>query len=147
VRGPGANVKTQYAVQAVIYLARQEGPQVAPVSEIAAALGISPKFLEDILGALRVAGIVRSRRGKEGGYQLVTAPADLSVLELVQAVEGPVLAASHETGGPLARVAGQAFDRALDAATAVLAATTVDQLVDEALRLEVERAPAYMYHL
>jgi Rrf2 family protein len=147
VRGPGANVKTQYAVQAVIYLARQERLQPVPVSEIAAAVGISPKFLEDILGALRVAGIVQSRRGKEGGYQLVPAPADLSVLEVVQAVEGPVVAALRETGGPLARVTLRAFDRALDAATAVLAATTIDQLVDEVLRLESERRSAYMYHL
>jgi Rrf2 family protein len=67
VRGPGANVKTQYAVQAVIHLARRERNRVVPVSEIAAALAISPKFLEDILGALRTAGIVQSRRGKEGG--------------------------------------------------------------------------------
>ena len=147
MRGPGANVKTQYAVQAVIYLARQDRLQPVPVSEIAAAVGISPKFLEDILGALRVAGIVRSRRGKEGGYQLVPAPADLSVLDLVQAVEGPMAAVPRESGGPLAHVASRAFDRALDAAAAVLAATTLDQLVDESRHLDAARAPAYMYHL
>jgi Rrf2 family protein len=147
VRGPGANVKTQYAVQAVIYLARQERIQVAPVSEIAAAVGISPKFLEDILGALRVAGIVQSRRGKEGGYQLVPAPGDLSVLEVVQAVEGPVIIPTRQNDGPMAQVTAQAFDRALDAAMAALAATTIEQLIGEAVRLEAERGSAYMYHL
>jgi Rrf2 family transcriptional regulator, cysteine metabolism repressor len=118
-----------------------------PVSEIAAAVRISPKFLEDILGALRVAGIVRSRRGKEGGYQLVPAPADLSVLDLVQAVEGPMAAVPRETARPLAGIAARAFDRARDAAVAVLAATTLDQLVDESRHLDAARAPAYMYHL
>jgi len=146
VRGPGANVKTQYAVQAVIYLARQERLQVVPVSEIAAEVGISPKFLEDILGALRAAGIVQSRRGKEGGYQLVPSPAGLSVLELAQVMEGPA-AAAREPGGPIAQVTARAFDRALDAATAALAELTIEQLVEEARRLEAERAAAYMYHL
>jgi Rrf2 family protein len=147
VRGPGANVKTQNAVQAIIYLARRERSQVVPVAEIAAAVGISPKFLEDILASLRVAGIVQSRRGKQGGYQLVPAPGDLSVLEVVQAVEGPILTPSRENDGPMAQVTAQAFDRALDAAMTALAVTTIEQLVGDACRLEAERGPAYMYHL
>ena len=173
MRGPGANVKTQYAVQAVIYLARQERLQVVPVSEIAAAVGISPKFLEDILGALRAAGIVQSRRGKTefllcilkarahrgilrlakpvepravNRHALVPSPAGLSVLELAQVMEGPA-AAAREPGGPIAQVTARAFDRALDAATAALAELTIEQLVEEARRLEAERAAAYMYHL
>jgi Rrf2 family protein len=140
-------VKTRYAVQAVIYLARQERSQVAPVSEIAAAVGISPKFLEDILGALRAAGIVQSRRGKEGGYQLIPAPAELSVLQVAEALEGPVAAATRETGTSIAEVTVRAFDQALEAATALLADLTIGQLADETRRLESEETPAFMYYL
>jgi Rrf2 family protein len=147
VRGPGANLKTQYAVQTVIFLARHEGPGVVPVSEIAGSVGISPKFLEDILAALRAAGVVQSRRGKEGGYQLVRAPAEISVLEVVQALEGPIAAPEREAEHPIARATAQAFDRALAAAAGLLAQLTILELAETAERMEAEQAPSYMYYL
>jgi Rrf2 family cysteine metabolism transcriptional repressor len=147
VRGPGANAKTRYGVQAVIYLARQERERVVPVSEIAISLAISPKFLEDILGALRTAGIVRSRRGKEGGYMLTTAPEGLTVLAVVRAMEGPDSSPERETDGPLGEVTRRVFECARAAAVAQLAERTIDQLVEDARRLEGERAEPYMYHL
>jgi Rrf2 family protein len=147
VRGPGANAKTQYAVQAVIHLARQERDRVISASEMAAAMAISPKFLEDILGALRTAGIVRSRRGKDGGYALTAMPAELTVLDVVRAVEGPDAAAFRGPDGPLAQVTVRVFECALEAAAALLAERTIDQLAEEMRRLEAERAAPYMYHL
>ena len=147
MRGPGANVKTRYALEALIYVAGQEEARVTPVSEIAAAVGISPKFLEDILGALRTAGILRSRRGKEGGYQLVPTPAELSVLRVVQALEGPAASSPGEDRGPIAQVAAHAFAQALEAAMAVLAALTLDQLVEGARQIEAAGSAAYMYYL
>lgn len=147
MRGLGANVKTRYAVQAAIYLARQEPAAIAPVSEIAAAVGISPKFLEDILAALRAAGIVRSRRGKQGGYQLVPVPGELSVLQVVEAMEGAAPTASCEREPALTAVTAHAFDQALAAATALLAALTIEQLADELRQREEEERPSYMYYL
>jgi Rrf2 family protein len=147
VRGPGANAKTQYAVQAVIHLALQERHQVVSVSGMAVALSISPKLLEDVLGALRTAGIVQSRRGKDGGYTLALAPAELSVLDVVRAVEGPDGAAGREAEGALAQVSAQAFETALAAAIKELAGRSIEQLAEEARRLEAERTAPYMYHL
>jgi Rrf2 family protein len=147
VRGVGVTAKTQYAVQAVIYLARQEPLTVAPVSAIAAAIEISPKFLEDILAALRSAGIVQSRRGKDGGYLLTRPPAELTLLEVVQALEGPLDSPARESGSPAARVTENAFEQAAHAALARLAALTFDHLVEETRRFEAEPAPSYMYHL
>jgi Rrf2 family protein len=147
VRGPGANAKTRYGVQAVIYLARQERERVVPVSEIAVSLTISPKFLEDILGALRTAGIVRSRRGKEGGYVLTTAPEELTVLAVVRAMEGPDSTPEREPDGPVGEVTRRVFDGARAAAVAQLAERTIDELVEDTRRLEGERAEPYMYHL
>jgi Rrf2 family protein len=147
MRGLGGNLKTQYAVQAVLYLAQQERKQVVPVSEIAAAATIPPKFLEDILGALRTAGIVQSRRGKEGGYLLASAPSELSVLDIVRALEGRAASSPRESAGPIAEVAAQAFDRALKAGTEVLAGLTIEWLVEEVNQREAQPAAPVMYHL
>jgi Rrf2 family cysteine metabolism transcriptional repressor len=147
VRGPGANLKTQYALQAVIHLARQEDHRVVSASEMAAVLSIAPKFLEDILGALRSAGIVQSRRGKEGGYALVLLPAELTVLDVVQAMEGPDVVAGRATESPLSQVAAWIFERAREAAALLLAETTIEQLAAEARLREAERETGYMYHL
>lgn len=146
--GSGANAKTRYGVQAVLYMARQDRPRAVPISEIATALRISAKFLEDIFAALRVAGIVRSRRGKVGGYQLAGPPAELTVRELVEALEGGAVAPSRGPDDPLVQATEAAFDRAAAAAVDVLGAISIEQLVAEAERLEaVSSSASYMYHL
>lgn len=147
MRGPGANVKTQYAVQAVVSLARRDRQAVVPVSELSAELGISPKFLEDILAALRAAGIVHSRRGKEGGYQLAPDPAALTVLEIVQALEGPMDAPLQDESSAIVRATARAFAGAWEAATGLLGRLTVEELIESSRRLEAEDAAPYMYHL
>src|SRR5438552_629185 len=58
----------------------------------AAAQGIPPRFLENILSGLRNAGLLQTRRGAEGGYALTRAPSEISVAEVLRAVEGPLAA-------------------------------------------------------
>ncbi len=67
--------KSQYAVRAVFELAKKEGSGPVKAANIAAAQFIPVRFLENILGQLRQAGIVESVRGKEGGYRLAGRPA------------------------------------------------------------------------
>lgn len=83
------SAKGDYAVRAAIHLASvSEGPTTAEA--IAAAQGISPKFLEAILGTLRASGLVRSQRGAHGGYWL-SRPADaITVADVLRAVDGPL---------------------------------------------------------
>lgn len=78
-----------YAVRAAVELAAAGG---APrkVSEIAAAQDIPPRFLENILLALRRAGLVHSRRGAEGGFRLSRPPEEITVANVLRAVEGPI---------------------------------------------------------
>jgi Rrf2 family protein len=78
-----------YAVRAAVELAAADG---APrkVSEIAAAQDIPPRFLENILLALRRAGIVQSRRGADGGFRLSRPPEEITVASVLRAVEGPI---------------------------------------------------------
>jgi Rrf2 family protein len=87
------SAKADYAVRAAAELAAasSEGRPVKG-EQLASAQGIPQKFLENILGDLRTAGLVVSRRGAEGGYSLTRPPAEISVAEVLRAVEGPLAA-------------------------------------------------------
>jgi Rrf2 family protein len=78
-----------YAVRAAVELAAAGG---APrkVAELAAAQEIPPRFLENILLALRRAGLVQSRRGTDGGFRLSRAPEEITIANVLRAVEGPI---------------------------------------------------------
>ena len=81
--------KAEYAVRAVMELAAGEGEPVKR-DRIVAAQAIPPKFLENILSELRHAGLVESQRGSEGGYWLARDPAEVTVADVMRAVEGPL---------------------------------------------------------
>jgi len=84
--------KVDYAVRAAILLAeasaQDSGPQKG--EQIARAQQIPVKYLENILSELRQAGIVRSQRGAEGGYWLGRPATEVSLAEIIRAVEGPL---------------------------------------------------------
>jgi Rrf2 family protein len=87
------SAKADYAVRAAAELAAAE-PQGRPVKgeQLAATQGIPQKFLENILADLRHAGLVRTRRGAEGGYALTRPANEISVADVLRAVEGPLAA-------------------------------------------------------
>ena len=86
--------KVDYAVRALVELAADGG--TVKGERIAQAQSIPLKFLENILSELRRAGIVGSQRGAEGGYRLSRPAAEVSVADVIRAVEGP-LADVHGT--------------------------------------------------
>ena len=87
--------KVDYAVRAMTEMAAvADGPVKGDA--LADRQGIPPKFLENILADLRRAGLVRSQRGAEGGYWLARPAADVTVADVIRAVEGP-LADVHGT--------------------------------------------------
>src|SRR3954469_15813790 len=83
--------KADYAVRAAVELAAAEGTG-KPVKgeQLARGQGIPQNFLENILTELRRAGIIRTRRGAEGGYQLAQPAAAVTVADVLRAVEGPL---------------------------------------------------------
>src|SRR3954465_9385028 len=91
------SAKADYAVRAAAELARASG-EGRPVKgeRIAEAQGIPLNFLENILGDLRQAGVVRSQRGPEGGYWLARDGEEISVADVLRAVEGPLAAVRGE---------------------------------------------------
>jgi len=84
------SAKADYAVRAAIELAAAAGEGPVKGERIATAQSIPAKFLENILLDLRHAGLVSSQRGAEGGYWLARAPGEITVADVIRAVEGPI---------------------------------------------------------
>lgn len=83
--------KVDYALRAVIHLANQEARgEVCTIAEIAAAEGLPRQFLEKIVQQLIHKGLVRSRRGPNGGYVLGRPAEQLTFRDVIEAVEGPI---------------------------------------------------------
>lgn len=83
--------RVDYALRAVIHLAsEQDGDGVATIAEIAARERLPRQFLEKIFQQLIRAGLVRSRRGPHGGYEIGRSPEDVTFRDVIEAVEGPI---------------------------------------------------------
>jgi Rrf2 family protein len=83
--------QADYALRAVIYLSRLGPDERAATSHIAADQQIPPSFLAKIVSQLSVAGLLQTSRGARGGVSLARAPKDISILEVVEAIDGPIL--------------------------------------------------------
>jgi len=84
------SAKADYAIRATVELAAAEGSGQLRADRIAEAQDIPIKFLESILLELKHAGIVRSQRGAEGGYALARPGSDISLADVIRAVDGPL---------------------------------------------------------
>lgn len=123
--------KSPYALQALAELGRcGDGP--VPIGELARRRDIPVQFLEQLFATLRRAGVLRSQRGVKGGYAFARAPGEVTVLEVVELLDGP-----------FGREARGVFAQAADAARAVLASTTIADVVER----EARDAGVAMYHI
>ncbi len=82
--------KGKYGLKAMVHLAGLPPGQPALVADIAAVNNIPKKFLDAILGELRTAGLVHSKKGRGGGYVLAKSPVEIMVGEIVRALDGPL---------------------------------------------------------
>jgi Rrf2 family protein len=82
------SAKADYAVRAAIELAAANGTEAVPAERIATSQGIPLNFLEHILSELRIAGVVRSQRGTDGGVRLAREPGQITIADIIRAVEG-----------------------------------------------------------
>lgn len=80
--------KTRYGARTLVHLARHQAQGPVPSAQIAAAQGLSTKYLEQILSQLRTAGLVRSVRGAQGGYVLARPASQITLRDAFQALEG-----------------------------------------------------------
>jgi Rrf2 family protein len=89
------SAKADYAVRAGIELAGASDEKPVKAERIATAQEIPLNFLENILGELRHAGIVRSHRGADGGFRLAKPADQVSIADIIRAVEGPLEETSY----------------------------------------------------
>jgi len=82
--------QADYALRAVIYLARLAPEQKASTSAIAQQQSIPPSFLAKIISQLSIAGLIHTARGARGGVSLARPSADISILDVVEAIDGPI---------------------------------------------------------
>ena len=131
------SIKSDYAARAVLALARHYPESAAlRIEQMAAAQRVPPKYLPQILVELKARGIVRSVRGMAGGYLLARPPGDISLGDVLRAVQGPVFdtpALSDSHCPPELRRAWRKLQQALeDTADAI----TFLQLLEEGAEKE-----------
>jgi Rrf2 family transcriptional regulator, cysteine metabolism repressor len=127
--------KSPYAVRAMAELARRGNSTPVPIGEIARARDIPSQFLEGLFATLRRAGILQSQRGVKGGYTFARPPAEVTVLEVVELLEGEL--------GADAAASGEVWLDAVTAAKNVLASTTIADVAER----EAQSAGAPMYYI
>ncbi len=79
-----------YGTLGILYLARQSPDRIVLISEIAEAEGVPETYLAKIFQDLAKAGLVRSHRGARGGFTLARSPNDITLRQIIEAIEGPV---------------------------------------------------------
>src|SRR3984885_12189672 len=106
--------KSPYALSALVELYRHGDSGPVPIAELARRRQIPVQFLEQLFATLRRAGVVRSQRGVKGGYTLARPAAEVTVLELVEVLDGPLGAG---TSGGFAQAAAAASNGLSEATT------------------------------
>lgn len=124
--------KSPYALSALVELHRQGAAGPVPIAELARRREIPVQFLEQLFATLRRAGILRSQRGVKGGYSLARPAAEITVLQLVELLDGPLGAGAEGI-----------FALAAAAASATLGEATVASIAED----EIRAAGAPMYYI
>ena len=124
--------KSPYAVRALTELARTGAAGPVPIGELARRRDIPVQFLEQLFAILRRAGILKSQRGVKGGYSFAREPSQVTVLEIVELLDGP-----------LGRDAEGIFADAAASARSVLEQTSIADVVER----ERRDAGAAMYYI
>lgn len=82
--------QADYATRAILYLAKTGKGERVATSQVAKKQNIPPSFLAKIISQLSVAGLLNTSRGARGGVTLARDPEDISLLEVIEAIEGPI---------------------------------------------------------
>ena len=82
--------QADYVVRAVLHLARMGNTERAATSTVAKEQNIPPSFLAKIISQLSIAGLLHTSRGARGGVTLAREPKDITLLEVVEAIDGPI---------------------------------------------------------
>lgn len=151
------STKAEYGIRLMVALGRREGGPPVALAALADSETLPLSYLEHLVAKLREAGLVSSQRGAHGGYRLAMPAADIRMLEVVEALEGPIapmdcfspdgqrrgqgVSCSHEVDGDVACSTKLLWTRVHGGITRALAGTTLAELVAFETRGRAE-APA-----
>jgi Rrf2 family protein len=141
------SAKSEYAIKAVLDLAMQ-GRELVPIQAIAGRQKIPQRYLEQVLLALKRAGLVTSKRGSSGGYHLARPPDRITVGDVLRAVEGaaaPFEALTGRRPAPNGHDLHELWTEISDAVSSVVDRLTFGELASRAL--EREGAARAMYYI
>lgn len=137
------SAKGEYAIRAMLDLTLHHGQGLIPIQDVARRQGIPQRYLEQVLLLLKRAGYLTSRRGSTGGYQLLRPPAEISVGDVLRAVEGrllPLEVAGREPRGSRdgGRDLAELWKAVAEAVAKVIDRTTFGDLAE---RVAARRSP------
>lgn len=124
------SLKVEYSCQVLAQLGYTlETAELPHIDELAQAEGVPSNYLVQILNELRTAGLIRSRRGKQGGYALARKPAEITLHDIVVAVEGEVLAHSSPGKGQSSRRMTEVWSTVVEQFSEILKSYTVEDFM------------------
>jgi Rrf2 family protein len=142
------SAKGEYAIKAMLDLAMHRGRTLVPIQEIASRQALPQRYLEQVLLALKRAGLLTSKRGSTGGYHLTKAPDDITVGAVLRAVDGgsaPFESGLHGRRNGTGSDLGELWTEIGEAVAGVVDRWTLGDLV---ARAEEKRGAARpMYHI
>ncbi|MER3422682.1 MAG: Rrf2 family transcriptional regulator [Nitrospiraceae bacterium] len=147
------SLKATYGIMAAMDLAIHNGSSPVQAKSIARRQAIPARFLEQVLHTMKKAGLVDSLRGAQGGYMLRKLPGEISLAEIVEALDGPLSPASRQKTSPrraghrakIESVLTTVWEKVRQAELDVLTAVTLKELAERHQQLEQEQA--LMYHI
>jgi Rrf2 family cysteine metabolism transcriptional repressor len=146
------SLRATYGIIAAVDLALHDGEVPVQAKMIARRQNIPARFLEQVLHAMKKAGLVSSHRGAQGGYVLNRKPERLSLADILEALEGPVVvsngAGDKRIDGPSPRLdalLAPVWERIKQAELSILSEVTIEQLATRQRQLEQQRS--IMYHI
>ena len=146
------SLRATYGIMAAVDLAMHVGTAPVQAKSIARRQAIPARFLEQVLHGMKKAGLVSSLRGAQGGYVLSKKPSEVSVVEILEALDGPLLPANGRADRAEVRrlskpelLLGKVWEQVYRAERGVLEAISVEELAGQQRLLEQERS--LMYHI
>ena len=146
------SLRATYGIMAAVDLAMHLGTAPVQAKSIARRQAIPARFLEQVLHSMKKAGLVSSLRGAQGGYVLSKKPSEVSIAEILEALDGPLLPPLGGAGRAQLRrlgkpelLLGKVWEQVYQAERQVLEAISVEKLAGQQRVLEQERS--LMYHI
>ena len=146
------SLRATYGIMAAVDLAMHLGTAPVQAKSIARRQAIPARFLEQVLHSMKKAGLVSSLRGAQGGYVLSKKPSEVSIAEILEALDGPLLPPLEGAGRAQMRrigkpelLLGKVWEQVYQAERQVLEAISVEKLAGQQRVLEQERS--LMYHI